>query len=298
MPELAEVEYFRTRWDVGLHQRVSHVLLHEKKRIFRGTDPREVAHTLSGATLLSSETRGKQIAFRFSKGAWLGVHLGMSGKLHVEAADYLPTRHDHLVVMQKRQALVFSDPRMFGRVRFHRGKDAPVWWTTLPPAVTSREFTLASLRAILSRRARTPLKALLLMQEFFPGIGNWMADEILWQAGLHPRAPGGAINGDAPRALWRTLRAVSRMALKTIGVDWSDPPDDWLIHQRWKNSGICPRHATALERATIGGRTTAWCPLCQPAGASGATHRARWSPCDGLLSKPAIPKRFAPPAHR
>ena len=274
MPELAEVEYFRTRWDGGLRQRITHVSLHGEKRIFRGSDPREIERTLTGATFLGSETRGKQIAFRFSKDAWLGVHLGMSGKLRVEAADFPPGKHDHLVLVQKRQALVFSDPRMFGRVRFHRGKGMPTWWSELPPAVTSREFTVASLRAILARRARAPLKALLLMQKFFPGIGNWMADEILWQSRLHPRTAAGSLDATAQRTLWRTLREISRVALKTIGVDWSDPPDDWLIHQRWKKSGICPRHGTALEHATIGGRTTAWCPRCQPASRT-STKAAR-----------------------
>ena len=265
MPELAEVEYFRTRWNVGLRQRVSQVLLHGEKRIFRGSDPTALERTLCGATLLGSETRGKQIAFRFSKNGWLGVHLGMTGTLRVEPAGFVPGKHDHLVLMQRRQALVFGDPRMFGRVRFHRGKDAPTWWSALPPAVTSPEFTLATLRAVLERRARAPLKALLLMQKFFPGIGNWMADEILWQARLHPRAAAGSLNGAAQRTLWRTLRKVCRVAMKTIGVDWSDPPDGWLIHQRWTKSGICPQHGTELERATIGGRTTAWCRRCQPA---------------------------------
>lgn len=70
--------------------------------------------------------------------------------------------------------------------------------------------------------------------------------------------------GRAPVAVGKTTRQVARIALRTIGVDWSDPPDDWLIHQRWKKSGICPRHGTGLEHATIGGRTTAWCPRCQP----------------------------------
>src|SRR5438445_8928270 len=116
MPELAEVEYFRTRWDAGLRQRIVRVLLHGEKRIFRGSDPSAIERSLRGAMLLGSETRGKQIAFRFSKGAWLGVHLGMSGKLRVEPADFSPGRHVHLVLVQKRQTLVFSDPRMFGRV--------------------------------------------------------------------------------------------------------------------------------------------------------------------------------------
>ena len=274
MPELAEVEYFRKRWDAGLTQRITRVALHGGKRIFRGGDAALIEQTLRGATLLASETRGKQIAFRFSKNAWLGVHLGMTGKLTTEAADFTPGKHDHLVLFQKKQTLVFADARMFGRLRFHHGKDVPPWWSSLPPAVTSREFSVKRLREILVRRARTPLKALLLAQAFFPGVGNWMADEILWQARLHPRHPAGALTAPQQREFWRVLRLVCRVALKTIGVDWSDPPADWLIHARWKKTGCCPRHGTVLERATIGGRTTAWCARCQnspkpPAARSG-----------------------------
>ena len=263
MPELAEVEYFRRRWDDGIGQRVVRVELHGEKRVFRGNDPGLIEKTLRGKKLLGSETRGKQIAFQFSKGAWLGLHLGMSGKLRVEAADFAPRKHDHLALFQKPRTLVFSDPRMFGRVRFHVGNEMPDWWTSLPPAVTSREFTVARLHQILQRRRRTPLKALLLMQEFFPGVGNWMADEALWQARLHPRIAAGALDEAAERTLWRVLRSVCRIALKTIGVDWSDPPADWLIHQRWKQTGRCPTHATRLKHATVGGRTTAWCSRCQ-----------------------------------
>ncbi len=264
MPELAEVEYFRHRWDAGLRQRITAVALHGAKRVFRGCDAAALESALRGATLLGSEARGKQMLFRFSKNAWIGLHLGMTGKLSVEPADHEPGKHEHLVLFQKRQALVFTDARMFGRVRFHLGKTAPAWWSGLPPAVTSREFTLARLGGILQKRARAPLKAVLLMQEFFPGIGNWTADEILWQAALHPRRSAGGLDVAETRTLWRTARAVCRTALRTIGVDWSDPPRGWLIHQRWSKRGRCPQHDTPLERATIGGRTTAWCARCQP----------------------------------
>jgi formamidopyrimidine-DNA glycosylase len=263
VPELAEVEYFRRRWNEGLGQRVVRVELHREKRVFRHSDPGLIEKTLRGAKLLGSETRGKQIAFRFSKGAWLGIHLGMSGKLRVEAADFTPHKHDHLALHQQPRTLVFSDPRMFGRVRFHVGRQMPNWWASLPAAVTSREFTAVRLRHILQRRRRTPLKALLLMQAFFPGVGNWMADEILWQARVHPRAAAGGLDDAAARELWRVMRSVCRVALRTIGVDWRDPPADWLIHQRWKGTGRCPMHAVRLKHATIGGRTTAWCPRCQ-----------------------------------
>jgi formamidopyrimidine-DNA glycosylase len=263
MPELAEVEYFRRRWDDGIGQRIVRVELHGEKRVFRGIEPDLVEKRLRGKKLLSSETRGKQIAFRFSNGAWLGIHLGTSGKLRMEAADFTPRKHDHLALFQKERTLVFSDPRMFGRVRFHMGKEMPAWWASLPPAVTSREFTAARLRQILKRRRGTSLKALLLIQEFFPGLGNWMADEILWQTRLHPRTAARTLDDVAARELWRVMRSVCRVALKTIGADWSDPPADWLIHQRWKKTGRCPTHATRLKHATVGGRNTAWCPRCQ-----------------------------------
>jgi formamidopyrimidine-DNA glycosylase len=263
MPELAEVEYFRRRWDDGIGQQVLGVEVHGKNRVFRGSDADSIRKTLPRKKLVSSETRGKQMVFRFSTGAWLGIHLGMSGKLRVEAADFSPRKHDHLAIFQRRRALIFSDPRTFGRVRFSVGEEMPDWWATLPPAVTSREFTSARLAQLLQRRRRTPLKGLLLIQEFFPGVGNWMADEILWQANLHPRLAAGSLDELGVGQLFRVMRSVCRIALKTIGRNWSDPPADWLIHQRWKKDGHCPRHGIRLDHAIVGGRNTAWCRRCQ-----------------------------------
>src|SRR4051812_25488386 len=100
MPELAEVEYYRAKWDAGLRQRVIQVRLHAGKRVFRGSDPEAIKRSLRETTLLTSEARGKQILFRFSKGNWLGVHLGMSGSLRVENARFDPGKHDHLVIVQ------------------------------------------------------------------------------------------------------------------------------------------------------------------------------------------------------
>lgn len=264
MPELAEVEYFRKRWDAGVGKTVVALKLQAKKRVFRGVAAAELVQALTGAKLLGSEARGKQMLFRFARGGWLGIHLGMSGKLRLESADFTPDRHDHLVLFQKERALVYADARMFGRVRFAVGKGEPAWWRALPPALISAEFTLAAMREILKRRQRAPIKAVLLDQACFPGVGNWMADEILWQARLDPRAVAGHLSAVETRALWQKTRLVCRVALRTIGADWSDPPEEWLIHARWKKSGECPRDGLPLRRATVAGRATAWCAKCQP----------------------------------
>lgn len=263
MPELAEVEYYRKQWDGGLRRQVARVALHGEKRLFRGGDVARLAERMPGAKLLGSEARAKQMLFRFSRDLWLGVHLGMTGRLRTEPPDFAPGRHDHLVLFQKRQALVFSDPRMFGRVRFHEGRAVPAWWAALPPAVTAPEFTPELVRAFLHRRARLAVKAALLVQGAFPGVGNWMADEILWRAKIAPGALCGALTKARAGALWREAREVCAVALATVAVDFSDPPDDWFYHQRWTDAGRCPRDGGALRTATFGGRTTRWCPRCQ-----------------------------------
>ena len=264
MPELAEVEYYRKRWNPGLGEKIQGVSLNSGKRIFRGSDTRALEKLLVGATLQKSEAHGKQMLFRFSKQLWLGVHLGMTGTLRVEKSGFRPGKHDHLVLHQKRRTLVFNDPRQFGRLRFHHGAAAPEWWAKLPPAIISEKFTVAGMDAFLRRHRQLPLKAALLHQAGFPGIGNWMADEILWRVRLHPRTRAGEISGEKSRELWRVIRFVCREACKIIGHDFSDPPRGWFIHERWTAQGRCPRHGEPLPRATIGGRTTAWCPKCQP----------------------------------
>jgi formamidopyrimidine-DNA glycosylase len=231
--------------------------------VFRGNDFDGVEKTLTGARLLGSEAHGKQMLFRFSRGVSLGIHLGMSGQLRVEAAGISPAKHDHLVLFQKKRSLIYFDPRMFGRVRFSLGKNLPDWWSKLPPAVISPTFTRALLAEQLHRARRSPVKAVLLDQAVFPGVGNWMADEILWQIRVHPKTQAGALSVSQQQELWRVSRAICRTALKTIGADWGDLPKNWLFHRRWKKGGRCPRHGTLLDHGTIAGRTTAWCPICQ-----------------------------------
>ncbi len=262
MPELAEVEYARKRWDPGLGAAITGLQLHAQKRIFRGTET-PALQCLVRQKLLSSEARGKQMLFHFRGNNWLGIHLGMSGQLRIEPADFRAEKHDHLVLEQKERALVFRDARQFGRVRFHHGQEPPDWWLASAPEINSGEWTKARLARFLQRHARAPIKAVLLLQTGFPGIGNWMADEILWRAHIAPRTPAGKLTHAKVDALFRSTRFVVRASLATIGKDSTDPPRSWLLHERWKAGGKCPRHGTLLKRATIGGRTTAWCARCQ-----------------------------------
>jgi formamidopyrimidine-DNA glycosylase len=264
VPELAEVEYYRKQWDVGIGRKIAVVQLHAGKRIFRGSDTRALVRELTGSRLVQSTARGKQMLFRFSGANWLGIHLGMTGTLRTETAGFRPMKHDHLVLQQTKRALVFRDPRQFGRVRFHHGSGAPEWWSEATPEISSSAFTVRYVSEFLERHRRAPVKAVLLLQSGFLGIGNWMADEILWRARIAPSTTAGDLTAQQRTALRRVTRFVSREALRVIGADNGELPDSWLIQYRWKAGGICPRDGTMLARATIAGRTTAWCKSCQP----------------------------------
>ena len=263
MPELAEVEWFRKQWDAGRSHEIVDLQLHEKNRVFRETDVIALRESLVGQQLLSSNRRGKQMLFKFSGDNWLGIHLGMTGKIRVESADYRPTKHDHLVLFERERALVFSDYRQFGRVRFHHGRDEPDWWKSEAPEIDSPDFDQELFNPFLDRHRKAPIKAALLMQNGFPGIGNWMADEILWRAKVLPAKRIRRLTTQDRQHLFRATKFVVRRSLETLGKDFSDPPRNWLIHQKWKRGGICPKHRTPLCHATVAGRTTAWCPKCQ-----------------------------------
>lgn len=261
MPELAEVEYYRKQWSPGIGQKVAAVRLHAAKRVFRGVDTTALVAGLGGQVLKRSATHGKQMCFDFGDRHWLGVHLGMTGKTSVQNVNDEPSKHDHLVIeMQSGRKLVFTDPRLFGRIIYTKSQVPPAWWSDLPPEILSDAFTEDWMQRFLQRRARAPIKSVLLMQEAFPGVGNWMADEILWRAGLHPATRAGAITPQQSRKLYRRTREVCRDALEVIGTDWSTPPDDWLFNHRWKDGGRCPKTGCKLSREKIGGRTTCWSP--------------------------------------
>ncbi len=271
MPELAEVEYFRQRWNPGLGKRVQAVEVHPQARIFRESAASEVAEALKGSTLSASFAQAKQMLFRFSGGCWLGLHLGMTGKLFCDARHYECAKWDHFALRQAGQTLVFRDPRQFGLLRLHLGKEPPDWWTSLPPPILSDGFTREAMTAFLARRAKSPLKSVLLMQERFPGVGNWMADEILLRTRLHPETGSGDLMPEQRDVLYDKVKEVCADALRAIaGAGGELPPDlnvnipeSWLFWHRWRDGGRCPRDGKALQRKTIGGRTSCWCPRCQ-----------------------------------
>ena len=128
MPELAEVEYYRRRWAVAEGSRVEQVFLHAGKRVFRGVDTAALVAGLIGEPMVESTgTRETDVLSVWQAAHWLGVHLGMTGKLFCVGSETAVERHDHLrLVLDCGRVLVFRDSRMFGRV-YAVGEEHPEW---------------------------------------------------------------------------------------------------------------------------------------------------------------------------
>ncbi|MCH6257089.1 hypothetical protein MLD52_11060 [Puniceicoccaceae bacterium K14] len=263
MPELAEVAFHSKAWLPAIGDVIEEVLFNADKRCCKSLVAERIQSDLVGESLEELHTHGKRMLFKFSGQCCLSVHLGMTGSLHCSSLPLSRSKFDHFTFCTKEGGFIFRDPRQFGKVELFVGEEIPEWWRLLPPEVLDLMFNFELFESYCERRKRRPLKAFLLLQECFPGVGNWMADEILWQSRLKPNRLVSALSSEERLQLFNSLKAVCRGAMDTVGVDYSDPPESWLFRHRWKPGGNCPQTGDPLARETIGGRTTCWSPSWQ-----------------------------------
>jgi formamidopyrimidine-DNA glycosylase len=260
VPELPEVERYRDlAASAALGRRVVGVGADDAWYLKGGVTAASVTSAVTGRSLTAARRRGKLLLLDTDDGPVLGLRFGMSGRLVVDGTagvDRLlssPVGPDGRWV---RFELYFADggrlqmvdPRRLGGVELDPDEER------LGPDALS--LTPAQLRGALAG-SRTALKARLLNQEKIAGIGNLLADEALWRAGLAPQHPAGDLRPAELRRLHRHLRAT---LCELSGRGGSHTGD--LMAER-RGGGRCPRDGTALIRSTVGGRTSWWCPTHQ-----------------------------------
>jgi formamidopyrimidine-DNA glycosylase len=261
MPELPEVELARAVIErAGLGREIVDVD-DSDTYVCRPHLPGQIRAALLGRTLLAAHRRGKSMWCDTSgDGPELGIHLGMSGKIviagpdgaEIDGGDYWEGRRRPGDYRWRRFALTFADggrlllvdPRRLGRVRL----DPPI--AALGPDAAT--MTPAQFRAALAS-GTAPIKARLLDQEAVAGIGNLLADQILWSARVNPgRRIDHLTTDDVDRLLRATRRAV-RTAIRDGGVHTLELNAYRLAGAR------CPRDGAPMTKSTVGGRTSWWC---------------------------------------
>jgi formamidopyrimidine-DNA glycosylase len=211
--------------------------------------PGEIASALVGHRFASAQRRGKFLWLTTEDGPTLGLHLGMAGSIALEAPADRPRWDRFTVEFEDGTRFALRDRRRLGRAVLnpdhgHVGPDAA--------DVGRDEF-----RRLIGA-GNTAVKARLLNQGAISGVGNLLADQALWQARIAPRTSTSALSDADLDRLRRAIRAAVRSAIRDGGAHTGA-----LIPRR-QAGGRCPRCRTELERATVGGRTTWWCPSCQP----------------------------------
>jgi formamidopyrimidine-DNA glycosylase len=262
VPELPEVEAARRLAErLLLRRRIEDVAAREDPVVFEGATPRQVTRALRGRRVQAVRRKGKHFWLELDRRPWLLLHFGMTGWLFAYRDTALRPRHWRLeLAVEGGQRLCFSDARRFGRLRLQA--DPPG-----EPPVSELGFDVldglppAKVVGDLLARRRAPVKAVLLDQSLFAGVGNWIADEVLYQAGIAPHRPAASLSAAEVTRLRARLLAIVRHAV-AVGADSERFPRTWLFHRRWDVRQ--PAGATEkIRRETIGGRTAAWVPSRQ-----------------------------------
>lgn len=277
MPELPEVEHYRQVSELVLGRTIEGVLCPDLWYLKGGTTAEDLHSELLGRSLVAARRIGKLLILDIDSSSTtsadhdvrrrcVGIRFGMTGTLLVdgvpsaESADtaeemtgrlvYGPSRRDPVWERWRLDfdggvAMVVHDPRRLGGVTLDPET------TNLGPDALS--IGLAELRHALADSS-APLKARLLDQSRIAGVGNLIADEVLWRAGFSPIRQAGALDATEVRRLHRHLRSTVDDLIAQGGSHRGD-----LMDERHRG-GACPRDGEPLRRDTVGGRTTWWCP--------------------------------------
>jgi formamidopyrimidine-DNA glycosylase len=283
MPELPEVEtVVRGLQKSVLGRRILSVWIGKSDFI---DNPEEFTH-LSGQKIAAIERFGKFMLLRLandgdstkktvenaaSESASLLVHLGMTGQLAPSAAEIPFDKHTHVsLTLDDGRELRYTDARRFGRMAYLTAESLAkeiVDAGADPLEVGAAEFA----ERLRSRNAR--IKALLLDQSVFRGVGNIYADESLWRAKIHPARVGSKISVKEAETLRRVLQEILNRAIVMRGSSISDfldangEPGEYQRHHRayGREGKPCYRCRTPIRRVIVAGRSSYFCPKCQPA---------------------------------
>jgi formamidopyrimidine-DNA glycosylase len=275
MPELPEVERSRKLAErVAVGRTIVRVQCADDDIVYDGVTPRRFSRALKRRRVEAAHRRGKQMWLQLDQGPHPPIHPGMTGPLSAPEAEALelesgihsegwPPRFTKLHVwLDDGGELAFTNARRLGRLRLRDRptEEAPIAKLGFDPLLsmpTPKAFIT------LARKRSAPLKAALLDQRFAAGVGNWIADEVLYQARLDPRRRMDSLSDDELRQLRTKLKQVIAQAVK-VDADKRRYPKRWLFHRRWgKQAGVLDADGAPIEHLEIGGRTTAWVPAVQ-----------------------------------
>jgi len=277
VPELPEVEtYRRFIAELAVGQTIAALQVNDAHVLATPEDQLRAA--LVGRTITGTSRLGKNCFLALDSGQVLVLHFGMTGDVSAYRDEPDAPRFTRVALhlADSGLRLAFIDPRKFGRIRLADSVIAHQKAKKIGP--DALDITSTELHQKLARR-KTLLKPLLLDQSITAGLGNWIVDEVLFQAKIHPERPGTSLTEKEGQALHSAVQLVLSTAINQE-ANYRHFPASFLIHAReWDTSAtpssadahtFCPRHPKVkINKYYVGGRATYTCPKCQPTPAAG-----------------------------
>ena len=277
MPELPEVERGRKLAEaVTVGRRIERVWCDDDPIVFHGLEPARWRRALEGRRVVAARRWGKQLWLQLDAPPHPLFHFGMSGGFKTPSSTPLqlksgpredtsvwPPRFVKIRLhLNDGGELAMTDGRRLGRIllREEPENEPPIARLGFDPLLampSPKRFSE------LLRGRGGNLKSLLLDQSFAAGVGNWIADEVLFQAGIDPRRRASSLTDAEARRLRARLGGIVKRAVDA-NADDALYPRTWLFHRRWgRQDDAHTARGERIEHVTIGGRTTAWVPARQ-----------------------------------
>lgn len=269
MPELPEVE--TTLRGIAEHvtgHKVTGVVIRHPR--LRWPIPPDLEKQISGEKLLAVTRRAKYLLFSFKTGTLI-LHLGMSGKLRVLAANTPTQKHDHVDLCFGKICLRFTDPRRFGALLWTDADPAthPLIANIGPEPLTASFSATYLFNKIRDRH--TTIKVFIMDGKVVAGVGNIYATEALFQAGIRPQRAANKLSLIECEKLVSAIKAILKRAIKKGGTTLKDftksdgSPGYFSIELAayGRDGEPCITCGTLLELSRLGQRATVYCPHCQ-----------------------------------
>jgi formamidopyrimidine-DNA glycosylase len=262
MPELPEVESFRRYLaDTSLRQNITSLEILDKKII---KCPETVLEeTVVNQQFIDTERIGKYLFIHLSNAQVMLMHFGMTGSLeYFHSSSPKPKFSRVIFNYQSGYSLSYIDPRKFGKIEL--GKSVADFKQQKKLSSDALLISQEEFKQSLQKR-KAPLKSVLLDQSVAAGVGNWIADEMMFQALVHPLRKSNQLEINEIRALHQKMKEILTLAIQ-FEAYYRDFPKHFLIHSRgWTDEEPqpCPHCQSQIQKIYVGGRATYFCENCQ-----------------------------------
>ncbi|KAF3971658.1 hypothetical protein ACB098_05G071200 [Castanea mollissima] len=275
MPELPEVEAARRAVEEHcLGKKIKKAIIANDTKVIDSVSASDFEAALLGKTLISAHRKGKNLWLRLDSPPFPSFQFGMSGAIYIKGVavtkykrsavndtDEWPSKYSKFFIeLDDGLELSFTDKRRFAKVRLLKDPAAVPPISELGPDALLEPMTVDEFTESLSKK-KIAIKALLLDQSYIAGIGNWIADEVLYQARIHPLQSSASMSKENSATLHKCIKEVIQYAVR-VDADSSRFPLEWIFHFRWdKKPGKV--NGKKIDFINAGGRTTAYVPELQ-----------------------------------